>query len=128
MTRSLFIFFFFFFSLRLTIYKKCGKVWHHKFHIVTVTWWDVTMSYHMIKSHEECGKIVHRLCSSCISSVQEINEDFIEFFLSTQTWRVIKSSRPSHYMYQFILSMAHSPFFVKAQSMWLPAIVKVKWR
>jgi len=43
------------------------------------------MSYHMIKSHEEYGKIVHRLCSSCISSVQEINEDFIEFFLSTQT-------------------------------------------
>jgi len=29
---------------------------------------------------------------------------------------------------QFILSMAHSPFFIKAQPMWLPAMVKVKWR
>jgi len=47
----------------------------------------------MTKSHEECGKIVHRPYSSCISSVQEINEDSIEFFLSTQTWRVIKSSQ-----------------------------------
>jgi len=40
---------------------------------------------HMIKSHEECGKIVHRPCSSCISSVQEINEDSIKFSLSTWT-------------------------------------------
>ena len=31
-------------------------------------------------------------------------------------------------LYQFILSMAHSPFFVKAQPMWLSAMVKVKWR
>ena len=40
---------------------------------------------HMIKSHEECGKIVHRLCSSCISSIQEINENSIKFSLSTRT-------------------------------------------
>ena len=39
------------------------------------------MSYHMIKSHEKCGKIVHRLCSSCISSIQEMHKDSIEFFL-----------------------------------------------
>jgi len=41
-------------------------------------------------SHDRCGKIVHRLCSSCISSVQEIEKDFIEFSLLTRTWRVIK--------------------------------------
>jgi len=23
-------------------------------------------------SHNECGKVVHRLCSSCISSIQKI--------------------------------------------------------
>ena len=58
----------------------------------------VTWSHHMTKSHKECGKIVHRPCSSCISSVQKMNEDSIEFSLST--WRVIKSSRLSCYNYQ----------------------------
>jgi len=24
------------------------------------------------KSHDRCGKVVHRLCSNCISSVQKI--------------------------------------------------------
>ena len=58
---------------------------------------DITMSCHMTKSHEECGKIMDRPYSSCISSVQEMNEDSIEFFLSTWTWRVIKFSGLSHY-------------------------------
>jgi len=40
------------------------------------------ITYHM----NECGKIVHRPCGSCISSVQEIEENFIKFFLLTQTW------------------------------------------
>jgi len=35
------------------------------------------------KSHNRCERIVHRLCSSCISSIQEIEEDSIEFSLST---------------------------------------------
>jgi len=52
---------------------------------------------HMTKSHDECGKIVHRLYSSYISSIQEINEDSIEIPLSTRTWRVIKLSRLSCY-------------------------------
>ena len=100
MARSLFIFLFFFFSFRLTIHKKCGKVLRHKCYTVTVTWnKNVTVSHHMTKSHEECEKIVHRLYSSYISSVQEINENSIGFSLSTQTWRVIKSSRLSHYNY-----------------------------
>jgi len=47
-------FFLFFFSFGLTIHKKHGKV-----------------SHHMTKLYEEHGKIVHRPCSSCISSVQE---------------------------------------------------------
>jgi len=42
-------------------------------------------------SHDEYGKIVHRPCNSCISSVQEIEEDFIEFSLLTQTWSEFKS-------------------------------------
>ena len=29
----------------------------------------VTVSHHMM-SHDRCGKTVHRLCSSCISSVE----------------------------------------------------------
>ena len=45
----------------------------------------------------DCGNIVHRPCSRYISSVQEIEEDSIEFSLLTQTWRVIKLSRLSHY-------------------------------
>jgi len=44
------------------------------------------------KSHDGCVKMVHRLCSSCISSVQEVEEDSIKFFLSTWTWSRFKSS------------------------------------
>jgi len=65
--------------------------------MTTVTQWVVTVSCHMTKSHEEYGKIVHRPCSSYISSIQEINKDSIEFSLSTQTWTVIKLSRFSCY-------------------------------
>jgi len=74
-------FFSFSFSFELTTHKKCGKV-----------------SCHMIKSHEEYGKIVHRPCSSCISSVQKINEDSIEFSLSTWTWSRFKLSWLKSYM------------------------------
>ena len=38
---------------------------------------DVTQ----IKSHDNHRKVVHRPCSNCISSVQEIHEDSIEFSL-----------------------------------------------
>ena len=40
---------------------------------------DVTQ----IKSYNNHGKVVHRLCSNCISSIQEIHEDSIEFSLSS---------------------------------------------
>jgi len=34
-------------------------------------------------SHDECEKVVHRPGSKCISSIQGLNKDSIEFFLST---------------------------------------------
>jgi len=43
-------------------------------------------------SHDEYRKIVHRQYSSYISNIQEIKEDFIEFFLSTWTWSRLKLS------------------------------------
>ena len=74
-------FFSFSFSLDLLYIRSTAK-----YHITSAT-----------QSHEKCGKIVHKPCSSCISSVQEINKNSIKFSLSTQTWRVIKSSRLSYY-------------------------------
>ena len=38
---------------------------------------------HKMKSYDNHEKVVHRLCSSCISSVQEMHEDSIKFFLSS---------------------------------------------
>jgi len=43
------------------------------------------IEHHIIKSHDNHGKIVHRSYSSCISSIQEIDKNSIKFFLSTQT-------------------------------------------
>jgi len=42
-------------------------------HII-VTCQDVIESYHMIESHNKCGKVVYRSYSSCISSVQNLME------------------------------------------------------
>jgi len=79
MAKSLFIFLFFFFSfsfiLDLLHRRECRKVSHHKCHIVTVIWQEVTVSHHIMshdQSHDRCGKIVHRPCSSCISSVENL--------------------------------------------------------
>jgi len=45
---------------------------------------DVTVVMsHKMKSHDNCRKVVHRLCSNCISSVQEMYENSIEFSLSS---------------------------------------------
>jgi len=38
---------------------------------------------HKMKSHDNHGKVVHKPCSNCISSVQEKHEDSIEFSLSS---------------------------------------------
>ena len=32
---------------------------------------------HIVTSHDECGKAVHRPCSSCISSIQKITETLL---------------------------------------------------
>jgi len=62
------------------------------------------VSCHITMSHEKYGKIVHRLCSSCISSVQEINKDSIEFFLLTQTWSRFKLPWLEPYTCQHLIS------------------------
>ena len=53
---------------------------YHKCHIVTVTCQEVTVSHHMIShdwSHDKHGKIVHRPCSSCISSVENLTRTLL---------------------------------------------------
>ena len=42
-----------------------------------------------IKSHDNHGKVVHRPCSSCISSIQEMYKDSIEFSLSSADKEVV---------------------------------------
>jgi len=42
-----------------------------------------SVTSHKMKSHDNHGKVVHRPCSSCISSIQEMYEDSIEFSLSS---------------------------------------------
>jgi len=68
MAKSLFIFLFFsflFFSFTLDLLhrKECRKVSHHM------------MSHD--GSHDECVKVVHRPCSSCISSVENLTETLL---------------------------------------------------
>jgi len=58
--------FIFTFLLDLLHRKKCRKVLCHKCHIVTVT---VITSHDM--SHDKCGKLVHRPCSSCVQKIIE---------------------------------------------------------
>ena len=67
MAKSLFIFTFLLFFWDLLHRKKCGKVScyrYHRYHSHMVTSYD--------KSYDECGKVVHRPCSNCISSVQKV--------------------------------------------------------
>jgi len=42
-----------------------------------------SVTSHKIKSHNNYGKVVHRPCSSCISSIQEIHKNSIKFSLSS---------------------------------------------
>jgi len=49
-------------------------------------------------------------------------------FLDRYWWLLSKPKFYKKGLYQFILSMAHFLFFVRAQPMWLFTIVKVKWR
>ena len=88
--------------------------------------WESVMSQsvtqlqsHYKISHNEYGKIVHRPCSSCISSIQEMNENSIEFSLSTQTWRVIKSSQAK------LLHIVYLSLFLKAQHCYTTVLIMV---
>jgi len=44
---------------------------------------------HRMKSHDNCGKVVHRPCSNCISSVQEMHVNSIEFSLLSTDKEVV---------------------------------------
>jgi len=65
MAKSLFIFLFFSFSfiLDLLYRRECGKVSCHS---------------HMM-SHDRHGKVVHRPCSSCISSIENLTRTLSSF-------------------------------------------------
>jgi len=81
MAKSLFIFLFFSFSFILDLLHKRESV------ISQVS----QVSHHMMShdwSHDRCGKIVHRPCSSCISS-RKSNEHSIEFFLLIAKQRAV---------------------------------------
>jgi len=60
--------FFFLFTTQEEVWESVmSQVSHSHSHLV--------MSYN--KSHDGCGKVVHRLCSNCISSVQKIMETLL---------------------------------------------------
>ena len=71
---SHYLYFFSFLFLLDYTRKKCGKVLHVTCHRTDIT---------QIKSHDNYGKVVHRPCSNCISNVQEIHMNSIEFSLSS---------------------------------------------
>ena len=83
-------FFSFLFLLSWTYYTE-GSVGKCHITSVTVTWQEVTASHYMIShngSYDRYGKVVHRPCSSCISSV----ENLMGTLLSSLCQMLIKSS------------------------------------
>ena len=80
---SIFLFFSFSFLLSWTYYTEGSA---GKCHVTSVTQPTVTASHHMMshdESHDRCGKIVHRLCSSCISSVENLTRTLSSSFCQT---------------------------------------------
>ena len=68
------IYFSFLFVSGLTIQRwSVRKYYMTKCHRVTGLWVIVRWC-HITKSHGNCGKIVHRPCSSCISSIGNLTE------------------------------------------------------
>jgi len=55
------------------------------------------MIYHMIESHNEYRKVVHRPYSRYISSIQKLNKNSIEFSLSAWTRSGTKLSQLHSY-------------------------------
>jgi len=66
----LLFFFFFLFLFGLITQERSVEKCHMTILHVTVICQDITRSCHMMMSHDKCGKVVYRPCSSCISSVQ----------------------------------------------------------
>ena len=66
MAKSLFIFLLFFFFLNLLHRREYRKVLYHKCQIGSHS----MMSHDML--HNECGKTVHKPCSSYISSIKNL--------------------------------------------------------
>ena len=72
MAKLLFIFILFYFSfLFLFGFTTQGRS-VGKYHMINVTHHGHMSGYHSVTSHDECGKVVHRPCSSCISSIQNL--------------------------------------------------------
>jgi len=69
MAKLLFIFTFLF-LLDLLYRKECGKVSHYKCYISHSH--TKYIESHKVTSHDKCGKVAHRPCSSCISSVENL--------------------------------------------------------
>jgi len=70
--KLLFIYIYIFFLFELTTRKEYGKVSHD----------NVTHHGHMsgcyrVISYNKCEKVVYRLCSSCISSIQNLIETLL---------------------------------------------------
>ena len=63
----LYLFSFLFFSLDLLHRRECRKVSHHMTGSHSVMSHDVTYG-----SYDKYGKVVHRPCSSCISSAENL--------------------------------------------------------
>ena len=80
MAKLLFIFLFFSFSFLflfgLTIQERSTGECHITMLYVTVT----CQGCHRVMSHDECGRVVYRLYSSCISSIQNLIETPLSSF------------------------------------------------
>ena len=67
--------------------------------------------------------LTHNTCKWTLKQVLQSDP-----FLGRYWWLLSEPKLYEKGLYQFILLTAHSLFFIKAQPMWLPAIVKVKQR
>ena len=85
---SLFIFLFFFFYLRLTTQRGVQESVTLSQSHDRKSRCHITLMLHD-GSHDKCGKVVHRPCSSCISSVGKSNGNSIEFSLSIAEQRTV---------------------------------------
>jgi len=79
------LFYFILFSLGLTMQKRVQESITSQ--VSQVTRQEVTVSHY--GSHDKCGKVVHRPCNSCISSVGKSNGDSIKFSLSIAEQRAV---------------------------------------